>query len=289
MWYNKTTRVWSDLFSYPWTQPIFSLRSPHWQHCQPNSLRNLLWRREVAGHKRVHWTDIFIWMKNVTLSYPSRNVAASSLLLIRTYKHEVESTNTPLHHNLTYVYAATHIEVLLHWKGRRRKEAATLRPTALQFPYSLLPVTYKPAQRACQHWGLITLSSIPALVQKQWLHDRRGIEGVGWKEKALTPLQLKQGDPSLHKNPFRVASIVSVKTKTPHNTEPGNYEVVQIWPGQTVTCLHTNSPGHIWTILYFVQMVTDFRNSHVPECPALSNSTWVGAACTYRCLNATVA
>jgi hypothetical protein len=26
--------------------------------------------------------------------------------------------------------------------------------------------------------------------------------------------------------------------------------VVQIWPGQTVTCLHTISPGHIWTTLY---------------------------------------
>jgi hypothetical protein len=28
------------------------------------------------------------------------------------------------------------------------------------------------------------------------------------------------------------------------------YKVVQIWPGQTVTGLHTNSPGHIWTTLY---------------------------------------
>jgi hypothetical protein len=28
------------------------------------------------------------------------------------------------------------------------------------------------------------------------------------------------------------------------------YKVVEIWPGQTVTCLHTNSPGHIWTTLY---------------------------------------
>jgi hypothetical protein len=28
------------------------------------------------------------------------------------------------------------------------------------------------------------------------------------------------------------------------------YKVVQIWPGQTVTCLHTNRPGHIWTTLY---------------------------------------
>jgi hypothetical protein len=26
--------------------------------------------------------------------------------------------------------------------------------------------------------------------------------------------------------------------------------VVQIWSGQTVTCLHTISPGHIWTTLY---------------------------------------
>jgi hypothetical protein len=30
------------------------------------------------------------------------------------------------------------------------------------------------------------------------------------------------------------------------------YKVVQIWPGKTVTCLLTNSPGHIWTTLYIV-------------------------------------
>jgi hypothetical protein len=30
------------------------------------------------------------------------------------------------------------------------------------------------------------------------------------------------------------------------------YKVVQIWPGQTVTCLHTISPGHIWTTLYYI-------------------------------------
>jgi hypothetical protein len=28
------------------------------------------------------------------------------------------------------------------------------------------------------------------------------------------------------------------------------YKMVQIWPGQTVTCLHTNSPDHIWTTFY---------------------------------------
>jgi hypothetical protein len=30
------------------------------------------------------------------------------------------------------------------------------------------------------------------------------------------------------------------------------YKVVQIWPGQNVTCLHTNNPGHIWTTLYHI-------------------------------------
>jgi hypothetical protein len=30
------------------------------------------------------------------------------------------------------------------------------------------------------------------------------------------------------------------------------YKVVQIWPGQTVSCLHTNRPGHIWTTLYLI-------------------------------------
>jgi hypothetical protein len=33
------------------------------------------------------------------------------------------------------------------------------------------------------------------------------------------------------------------------------YKVVQIWPGQTVTCLHTISPGHIWTTLYIVKWI----------------------------------
>ena len=38
------------------------------------------------------------------------------------------------------------------------------------------------------------------------------------------------------------------------------YKVVQIWPGQTVTCLHTNSPGHIWTTLYIT-----IRRTHPAE------------------------
>jgi hypothetical protein len=42
------------------------------------------------------------------------------------------------------------------------------------------------------------------------------------------------------------------------------YKVVQTWPGQTVTCLHTISPGHIWTTLYFVQpSIHELRPNHV--------------------------
>jgi hypothetical protein len=37
------------------------------------------------------------------------------------------------------------------------------------------------------------------------------------------------------------------------STTVAKYKVVQIWPGQTVTCLHTNSPGHIWTTLYVTE------------------------------------
>ena len=40
----------------------------------------------------------------------------------------------------------------------------------------------------------------------------------------------------------------------------GTYKVVQIWPGQTVSCLHTISPGHIWTTLYINQTQTQ-RNT----------------------------
>jgi hypothetical protein len=41
------------------------------------------------------------------------------------------------------------------------------------------------------------------------------------------------------------------------------YKMVQIWPGQTVTCLHTNSPGNIWTTLYIACLVCEgLRTSH---------------------------
>jgi hypothetical protein len=47
---------------------------------------------------------------------------------------------------------------------------------------------------------------------------------------------------------------------TPYNTSKhwqNNYKVVQIWPGQTVTCLHTISPGDIWTTLYTITIRKD--------------------------------
>jgi hypothetical protein len=52
------------------------------------------------------------------------------------------------------------------------------------------------------------------------------------------------------------------------------YKVVQIWPGQTVTCLHTISPGHIWTTL------------HV--CVCMYVGRWVGRYVYIYMLNSTV-
>jgi hypothetical protein len=40
-----------------------------------------------------------------------------------------------------------------------------------------------------------------------------------------------------------------------HSLAKPLYKVVQIWPGQTVTCLHTNRPGNIWTTLYFTNIL----------------------------------
>jgi hypothetical protein len=44
--------------------------------------------------------------------------------------------------------------------------------------------------------------------------------------------------------------------------------VVQIWPGQTVTCLHTNRPSHIWTTLYYISLsvrsVVSACKAHAP-------------------------
>jgi hypothetical protein len=40
--------------------------------------------------------------------------------------------------------------------------------------------------------------------------------------------------------------VVSVSTSS-----IASYKVVQILPGQTVTCLHTNIPGQIWTTFVF--------------------------------------
>ena len=44
--------------------------------------------------------------------------------------------------------------------------------------------------------------------------------------------------------------MTSVKYRKTVGDRYLKYKVVQIWPGQTVTCLHTNRPGHIWTTLY---------------------------------------
>ena len=54
------------------------------------------------------------------------------------------------------------------------------------------------------------------------------------------------------------------------------YKVVQIWPGQTATCLDTISPGHIWTTLYV------WRNI---EAPSRNHCCWgKSVRITYVCV-----
>jgi hypothetical protein len=54
------------------------------------------------------------------------------------------------------------------------------------------------------------------------------------------------------------------------------HKVVQIWPGQTVTCLHTNRPGYSWTTLYIVRHLTPWRSNRQMEGYAIK--------CTSKCL-----
>ena len=55
---------------------------------------------------------------------------------------------------------------------------------------------------------------------------------------------------SSHSNSLRRSSHSNFLRRSSHSNSLRKYKVVQIWPGQTVTCLHTNRPGHIWTTLY---------------------------------------
>ena len=48
------------------------------------------------------------------------------------------------------------------------------------------------------------------------------------------------------------AQISSLAPNSRTNSALNIYKVVQISPGQTVNCLHTNRPGHIWTTLYYI-------------------------------------
>jgi hypothetical protein len=49
-----------------------------------------------------------------------------------------------------------------------------------------------------------------------------------------------------------------------YECDESKYKVVQIWQGQTVTCLHTVSPGHIWTTLYVGTAATSVSVVPVP-------------------------
>jgi hypothetical protein len=52
------------------------------------------------------------------------------------------------------------------------------------------------------------------------------------------------------------------------------YKVVQIWPGQTVTCLHTNSPSHIWTTLYTCHYLSTMVHGVISPNRRRSKNMW---------------
>jgi hypothetical protein len=59
--------------------------------------------------------------------------------------------------------------------------------------------------------------------------------------------------------------------------------VVQIWPGQTVTSLHTISPGHIWTTLYLDSITICWRNAQkndTDSCKINYSSHLAGETCS---------
>ena len=66
-----------------------------------------------------------------------------------------------------------------------------------------------------------------------------------------------------HQIKLRTQGVKNLKTTTPRNNNKTGtkYKVVHIWPGQTVTCLHTNSPRHIWTNLYYVTQIKSIVTS----------------------------
>jgi hypothetical protein len=68
-----------------------------------------------------------------------------------------------------------------------------------------------------------------------------------------------------HKTDRLLSLDQSIKIDEMPSTTKRKYKVVQIWPGQTVTCLHTNSPGHIWTTLYIEHTLSLLKKSFVGE------------------------
>ena len=108
------------------------------------------------------------------------------------------------------------------------------------------------------YWQLSTVQEIRPysfLSQKSWSGSQYGFGRYfqpNWpqfstvKHKRIRHFKLKP------KHVLRDGRIFkeSIFCSTYQNCSCTNYKVVQIWPGQTVTCLHANHPGHIWNTLY---------------------------------------
>jgi hypothetical protein len=101
---------------------------------------------------------------------------------------------------------------------------------------------------------LVPYTVEPVYVGHLWLHSNSlgfyrwptyGIHLTLWKSNCLIVSCV-----DVHVRVQRRGSSWKAVTWPCRWTGTWKCKVVQIWPGQTVTCLHTISPGHIWTTLY---------------------------------------
>jgi hypothetical protein len=114
-------------------------------------------------------------------------------------------------------------------------------------------------------WDRVTNSSRPTVILRLIDDTRMDVDHWwtdNWKDKVISSATSITNITwtNVGANPgFAVKNrrLTACRFSTVSNLKKGMYKVVQIWPEQTVTCLHTNSPGHIWTPCILLSVCTD--------------------------------
>ena len=124
--------------------------------------------------------------------------------------------------------------------------------------YECFPFVYWQTIQKCTNYYVASVGKGQRSTGSRWgnLKEKHQVENIGVYWRIILKLTLKKQ----HGMAWRGLDWVHMaqdrdKSRAPANAVVKvfwNYKVVQIWPGQTVTCLHTNRPGHIWTTLYLL-------------------------------------